>query len=166
MDAVTGQFLDEDTQPGYPLIPPADDRRWCPCVVEMHEGDIAHLTSFPRKNKNYPLKSVSGGDSVAIQPCIRFGNWVAARVNQQIGWLNTSDMTLTPLAADDKAKSVDNQETDPAQKLIARINATGNHHRKGQMRLTEGEYRRIQRFMRGIMVTLRMANRRNDRQDE
>lgn len=171
MDAVTGQFLDEDTQPGYPRVPPAHDPGWAACIVEMDEGDLTHLCSFPRKKKNYPLRSVAEGDLIAIQPCIRFGEWVAARVDQQIGWMNTTEVELVPFAAITEENSTSaaqsEQELDPAQTILSRMNATGRQrHRRDTIRLTRSEYNRINRFMRGIAVTLRMAGRRNERWDE
>lgn len=162
-------FLDEDTQPGYPLIPPADDHRWQPHSVVVLEGEAVQLCSFPREHKNFPVTSIHSDDLIAILPQTQFGEWVAARAEHRIGWLDLRAVKLTPVKRpmpliEDEAD--DTREMRTAGMILSRMRTKGLRPPEDSIYLSEREIERIERYMRGISLTLKLARKRSNFRQE
>jgi len=86
----------DETQPGYPTLPPSSDLRWQAVVVHARSRDSGILCSLPRLKANFPIATVHAGDIVAVMPQVRYGVWVAAKLDYSTGWLNTIHLDFSP----------------------------------------------------------------------
>jgi len=86
----------DETQPGYPPLPAGNDPRWQMMVVQARSRDAGVLCSLPRLKANFPITTVYAGDIVALMPKVRYGVWVAAKLDYSTGWLNTLHLDFSP----------------------------------------------------------------------
>lgn len=86
----------DETQPGYPILPSTNDTRWQPMVTHARSREESILGSLPRLKSNFPIATVHAGDVVYLMPQVRYGVWVAAKVDYNTGWLNTLHFDFMP----------------------------------------------------------------------
>lgn len=108
----------EDTQPGYPPLPPKDDSRWQLALVHPRSRNEGQLCTLPRLRLNHPLTTVYTGDQLHILPDVRFGVWLAAKVDHHIGWLNSIHLDFEAIFPAD--------ETDAAPTATQEVSAVAH----------------------------------------
>ncbi len=170
----------EETQPGYPPLPRIHDRRWQPMIVNERSRHSAELCSLPRLKANHPLLTVYVGDCIEIIQQVRYGVWIAAKVEQQVGWLNTIHLDFVPVQEEAADENDDDEDTvvahEVSSEFMSRMREIGVFEDKNtvpkravtdddddedDIMLTKGEVNRIIGYLKGIANTLKRARDRS-----
>lgn len=147
-------------------------------IVNERSRHSAELCSLPRLKANHPLLTVYAGDRIELIPHVRYGVWSAAKVEQQVGWLNTIHLDFAPVQEEVAAENDEEEDTvahEISNEFMSKMREIGvfedesTVHRRAvtgddaddDITLTKGEVNRIIGYLKGIASTLKRARDRS-----
>jgi hypothetical protein len=177
-------YLDEETQPGYPMLPHWNDARWETATVRPKTRHMTELRNLPREKVSASLLLVYSGDVVSIMREMRYGDWIAAKVGYKLGWLNYRhvDFMLMDIFDDRSNRHIENtipsdlmrqlkglEWEDPDETLPSRNFYLGGYEDEiededeDDASLSQTDVKRIIKHLKGIAGVFRSAKNRRHR---
>ena len=161
-DSDTGS---QETQPSFPNLPRHNDPRWQQVIVHPRRQRTTDLRSRPHPRVSQVVMTIHSGDIINVVSEIRFETWIAAKVGDRLGWLNTwyvgielrdATQPVRPVSAHDWMEST-TEPSIPKELLVSQMESTLREVEQIEDRLSTQEVNRIVRYLKGIKDTLRSS---------
>ena len=154
----------EETQESYPNLPMINDVRWQQSIVYPKLDTCVEIRKLPRTALSPAIVSVSRGENIAVMHQVRHLSWIAAKMGNQVGWIDTAFTRFEMLGQSQTPTQTSVIEHDIPETLMAHMQAIGAVFETTEeplVMMTQSEFDSILQALKGIANTMKKAKERS-----